>query len=185
MAGNSQRKGAIRKDKKGPTVGSGGQRRKQLKGRGPTPKASERDKHVAAKRARSAAKRSDSKTPVKAAGRGKPRPKGGPEYVVGRNAVVESLTAKIPATALYVAERIDNALKVTEDVFYARIYGTALSIFRTKAWEDSINRKISIINQSYTMLSNRTINQRSELLEITIVALILLEVILGVLGVMN
>ena len=40
MAGNSQRKGAIRKGKKGPTVGSGGQRRKQLKGRGPTPKAS-------------------------------------------------------------------------------------------------------------------------------------------------
>lgn len=84
-----------------------------------------------------------------------------------------------------ITERIDNALKVTEDVFYARIYGTALSIFRTKAWEESINRKISIINQSYTMLSNRTINQRSELLEITIVALILLEVILGVLGVMN
>ncbi len=46
MAGNSERKGAIRKDKKGPQVGSGGQRRKQLKGRGPTPKASERDKHV-------------------------------------------------------------------------------------------------------------------------------------------
>ncbi|HEX5017816.1 MAG TPA: 23S rRNA (guanosine(2251)-2'-O)-methyltransferase RlmB, partial [Actinomycetes bacterium] len=35
MAGNSQRKGAIRKGKKGPTTGSGGQRRKQLKGRGP------------------------------------------------------------------------------------------------------------------------------------------------------
>ena len=35
MAGNSQRKGAMRKDgtKKGMTVGSGGQRRKALKGK--------------------------------------------------------------------------------------------------------------------------------------------------------
>lgn len=84
-----------------------------------------------------------------------------------------------------ITERIDNSLKVTEDVFYARIYGTALSIFRTKAWEESINRKISIINQSYTMLSNRIVNQRSELLELTIIILIALEVVLGLLGVMK
>ncbi len=84
-----------------------------------------------------------------------------------------------------ITERIDNSLRVTEDVFYARIYGTALSIFRTKAWEESISSKISIINQSYTMLSNRIINQRSELLELTIIILILLEVILGVLGFMK
>jgi len=84
-----------------------------------------------------------------------------------------------------ITERIDNSLKVTEDVFYARVYGAALSILRTKAWEESINRKISIINQSYTMLSNRNVNQRSELLELAIVLLILLEVFLGVFGVMK
>ena len=44
MAGNSSRRGAIRKgaSKKGATVGSGGQRRKGLEGKGPTPKASAR-----------------------------------------------------------------------------------------------------------------------------------------------
>ena len=54
MAGNSQRKGAMRKDgtKKGMTVGSGGQRRKALKGKGPTPKAEERAKHPAARACR-------------------------------------------------------------------------------------------------------------------------------------
>ena len=62
MAGNSERRGAKRNpgSKKGQTVGSGGQRRKQLKGKGPTPKATERPSHPAAKRARSAAKRSAS-----------------------------------------------------------------------------------------------------------------------------
>lgn len=79
-----------------------------------------------------------------------------------------------------ITERIDNSLKVTEDVFYARVYSAALSTFRTRAWAESIDRKISIITQSYTMLSNRLVNRRSELLELTIILLILLELILGV-----
>ena len=40
MAGNTQRSGGVRKkNKKGATKGSGGQRRKGLAGKGPTPKA--------------------------------------------------------------------------------------------------------------------------------------------------
>lgn len=86
------------------------------------------------------------------------------------------------ADVMEITERIDNSLKVTEDVFYARIYGAALSIFRTKAWAESIDRKVSTITQSYSMLSNRNINTRSEILEITIIVLILLELILGILS---
>ncbi len=49
MAGNSRRRGAVRKtgSKKGATVGSGGQRRKGLEGKGPTPRAEERPNHKA------------------------------------------------------------------------------------------------------------------------------------------
>jgi len=59
MAGNSQRKGATRKgaSRKGPTVGSGGQRQQALQGKGPTPKATERTGHPAARKAASAARR--------------------------------------------------------------------------------------------------------------------------------
>ncbi|MCL6635115.1 MAG: hypothetical protein K6T29_05025 [Peptococcaceae bacterium] len=98
--------------------------------------------------------------------------------------IMNQLTELI-ADVTEITERIDNSLKVTEDVFYARIYGAALSIFRTRAWAESIDRKIAIISQSYSMLSNRTVNRRSELLELTIIILILLEVILGVLGFMK
>jgi 23S rRNA (guanosine2251-2'-O)-methyltransferase len=45
MAGNSSRRGAVRKGKKGATVGSGGVRRRGLEGKGPTPKAEERPNH--------------------------------------------------------------------------------------------------------------------------------------------
>ena len=52
MAGNSQRRGAVRTgNKKGPQVGSGGQRRRGLEGKGPTPKATDRPNHKAHKAA--------------------------------------------------------------------------------------------------------------------------------------
>ena len=54
MAGNSQRKGAIRKSGRGATVGSGGRGKQKLEGKGPTPKAVDRAHHPAAKRKRAA-----------------------------------------------------------------------------------------------------------------------------------
>ena len=52
MAGNSKRRGAVRKpgSKKGAQVGTGGKGRRALEGRGPTPKAEDRPYHVAHKR---------------------------------------------------------------------------------------------------------------------------------------
>jgi 23S rRNA (guanosine2251-2'-O)-methyltransferase len=122
MPGNSERRGAKRNpgSKKGQTAGSGGQKRRGLQGRGPTPAASERTKHPAARRAKAAAKRAPSSSSRSSSGsRGtgnRPRSGGGegPENLSGRNPVVEALRAKIPATALYVAERIDTDDRVRE-----------------------------------------------------------------------
>lgn len=120
MAGNSSRRGAVRKtgSKKGAVVGSGGQRRKGLEGKGPTPKASERTGHVASRRAGSSAKRESSAT--RGAGRGAGggaagrRSGGSTEMVAGRNPVVEALRAEVPARALYVASKIDTDDRVRE-----------------------------------------------------------------------
>lgn len=124
MAGNSQRRGAMRGtgSKKGAVVGSGGQRRKQLKGKGPTPKATERTGHVAARRA-NATKRSTSRTggSRRTGGRGD-----GAETIVGRNAVVEALRAGIPVKTMYVAERIDSDDRVREAIKAAAERGLPL-----------------------------------------------------------
>jgi 23S rRNA (guanosine2251-2'-O)-methyltransferase len=122
MAGNSARRGAKRSpgSKKGATAGTGGQRRKGLEGRGPTPKATERTSHPAARRAQSV-KRAESKraaTSTRPSSRASsPRSRGGddaPETVSGRNPVVEALRARVPASALYIAERIDSDDRVRE-----------------------------------------------------------------------
>lgn len=108
MAGNSKRRGAVRKEgtKKGPTVGSGGVRRRGLEGRGATPPAQERPHHPAGKRAAKTARRDQ--------GRHKKTDEN--ELVLGRNPVVECLRAGVPASALYVMLGAESDERLTESV---------------------------------------------------------------------
>ncbi|GAA3610034.1 23S rRNA (guanosine(2251)-2'-O)-methyltransferase RlmB [Microlunatus ginsengisoli] len=106
MAGNSQRQGAVRKRGKGNTAGSGGRVRRGLEGKGPTPKAEDRPYHPAHKSKRAAAKKG---APARSStGRGggtrTGRPGTGPEWVAGRNPVLEAMTAGVPIKTAYVAE---------------------------------------------------------------------------------
>jgi 23S rRNA (guanosine2251-2'-O)-methyltransferase len=143
MAGNSQRRGAVRKagSKKGASVGSGGRSRKALQGKGPTPPAEERKGHPAARTAKAVSRaagagagRSGSRggtgtrgggTKI-TGGRGTRRTKDLPETVVGRNPVVEALRAGVPATALYVAQGVTADERVTEAVQLGARRGIAL-----------------------------------------------------------
>ncbi len=109
MAGNSKRPGAVRKKQGGnPTAGSGGRRRKALEGRGPTPKAAEREGHKAHGQSRSSGKRGQQGPP-----RGRRSPSTA-EWVAGRNSVVEALRAGIPVTTMYVAEQIERDDRIRE-----------------------------------------------------------------------
>ena len=118
MAGNSQRRGAVRKagTKKGPTVGSGGVRRRGLEGKGATPPAHERTKHPAAKRAATAARKQQ----------GRHKKIDETETVLGRNPVLECLRAGVPATALYVALGTDSDERLTAAVQIAADKGIAI-----------------------------------------------------------
>ncbi|PZU48750.1 MAG: 23S rRNA (guanosine(2251)-2'-O)-methyltransferase RlmB [Microbacterium sp.] len=120
MAGKPGRPGAS-KGGKGPTKGSGGKNKRALEGRGPTPKAEDRAWHPAGKR-KAAAERY-----AAAGGKGTPgqRPAGAnrapkakagddTENVTGRNSVLEALRAKIPATAFYIAQRVEMDDRVKE-----------------------------------------------------------------------
>ncbi len=150
--GSRSRRNAAGRTKSGkPRPGTGGQGRRKLEGKGPTPPAAMRPGHPAAKRAsgsrrsgdgsasgsgsrRSADRsgaasrrsadafepRSRSASPPASAGaRRAPRGAGeAAEFVAGRNAVVESLRARVPSAVLYVGvrvardERIEEAIKL-------------------------------------------------------------------------
>lgn len=124
MAGNSQRRGAVRKEgtKKGPTVGSGGVRRRGLEGKGATPPAHMRPGHPANKRANKAARQQQ----------GRPKKTDETEIVLGRNPVVECLRAGVPATALFVALGAESDERLTESVTRAADSGIPiLEVSRT------------------------------------------------------
>ncbi|MDO5700453.1 MAG: 23S rRNA (guanosine(2251)-2'-O)-methyltransferase RlmB [Bowdeniella nasicola] len=112
MKGNSQRRGAVRKPgtKKGMRKGSGGQRRKQLRGRGPTPKAEDRTGHPAAAR-KAAQERREAAKPKRRAPAAVHVPKGH-EVIAGRNPVHEAVAAGIPLVRVFLAPgtRVDERL---------------------------------------------------------------------------
>ncbi|RJS46302.1 23S rRNA (guanosine(2251)-2'-O)-methyltransferase RlmB [Nocardioides cavernaquae] len=108
MAGNSQRKGAIKKTGKGnPTAGSGGRVKRGLEPKGPTPKAKDREYHkqhkIAQVKERAAGRRPQRK-----------RAAGEAEWIIGRNPVVEALREGVPVNGVYVAENAERDGRLRE-----------------------------------------------------------------------
>lgn len=131
--GQGGRAGKDGSDRKGASMGSGGQGKKKLSGRGPTPKATDRPHHPAARRARAADKRANSGSANPGSGDRSPERARGArkgadvaETVLGRNPVVEALRAKVPATALYIAQGLDPDERVSESIAIAAQTNIAL-----------------------------------------------------------
>ena len=122
MPGNSQRKGAVRRKGRGNTAGSGGRVKRGLEGKGPTPKAEDRPYHSAYRTKKAASQHKAGRPSTSKTG----RPGSGPEWVAGRNAVLEAMEAEIPIRAAYVAEGGERDERLRSIVKLAASRGTAL-----------------------------------------------------------
>jgi len=90
------------------TAGSGGRIRKSLAGRGPTPKAEDREYHRAHK-AKQYAERHEPKKHAKVSG----------DWVVGRNPVLEALMAGLPVKTAYIVQGGERDDRLREILKYA------------------------------------------------------------------
>ena len=154
-AGRAGSPGSGRTKSGKPRPGTGGHGRRALEGKGPTPPAALRPGHPAQRRAAAAAgsrgpRRADepAASPPRAA-RGAAAPSGpfarrdaappsGPsaraprgsgdaaEFVAGRNSVVESLRAAVPAAVLYVGTRVQHDERISEAIKLAADRGVAV-----------------------------------------------------------
>lgn len=94
---------------------------------------------------------------------------------------IDSLAAvRLETSAIY--ERIHNAWKLSGDLYLAKIYQRTADRLALPAWERSVERKLDVLEQRYDAIVNRVTTLRSEVLEVTIVLLILLEIVLFLLG---
>ncbi len=163
-SGGKPRAGAVRKSRKGPQVGSGGQGRQALEGRKPTPKAEDRPYHPAGK-AKAARERyvaaGGTGKPGQTRGRGDTAPRGASgaarraksgdesEVVTGRNSVLEALRAHIPTSTLYIAARVEMDDRVKEILSIATGRGIPiLEVMRPEldrlAGRDSVHQGVAL-----------------------------------------
>jgi 23S rRNA (guanosine2251-2'-O)-methyltransferase len=143
-SGGTGRSGSGRTKSGKPRPGTGGHGRRKLEGKGPTPPAALRPGHPAQRRAAGASagtrgpRRDDEPAASSArAARGAAAPSGpsaraqrgsgdAAEFVAGRNPVVESLRASVPAAALYVGARVQHDERISEAIKLAADRGVAV-----------------------------------------------------------
>jgi len=169
------RAGAVSKTKKGSTgKGSGGNGRRGLEGKGPTPKAEDREYHPAYRKKmladRAAAKRtgqSPSRTNTGGGAAQRRAKSDDTELVTGRNSVVEALRAGIPASTLYIAARTEMDDRVKEVLSIATHRGIPiLEVMRPEldrmAGRDAVHQGLGLKVPAYEYA------HPAELLDITI-----------------
>ena len=74
-------------------------------------------------------------------------------------------------------ERLENAVKIVGDFYLARLYQAAVRRFRLPAWQETVLRKQRLLADVNELLNAEAGRRRAELLEITIILLILWEVL--------
>jgi len=77
------------------------------------------------------------------------------------------------------SERVVNALKLTEDVYYAKVYTGAVDVLGLPNWVESVRRKVTDLQEIYSMLSGEAQTAQFMALEASIVVLILVEIIMA------
>jgi hypothetical protein len=74
-------------------------------------------------------------------------------------------------------ERLENAVKIIGDFYLARLYQGAVRRFRLPAWQDAVLRKQKLLAGVHELLNDAADTRRAELLELTIILLILWEIL--------
>ncbi|MBM3268785.1 MAG: hypothetical protein FJZ01_14185 [Candidatus Sericytochromatia bacterium] len=77
-----------------------------------------------------------------------------------------------------IREKIRNSLKIVGEMYSARIYRMISDSLRLERWDQALGDKLDIAQQIYKVLLEELHQRRSNMLEIIIILLILLEVIL-------
>ena len=105
-----------------------------------------------------------------------------PLFAARRFAQLARRLYTLVAEVTELTEKVDNALQVTEDVYLARIYASALALFRVPKLGAAVDRKLAIIRDTYTALYDEASGSRAEILELAIIVLILIEIVLALIS---
>ncbi|MGD2116709.1 MAG: hypothetical protein PVG07_16770, partial [Acidobacteriota bacterium] len=76
-----------------------------------------------------------------------------------------------------VRSRLRGALTITEDLFYAKIYRRAMALYGATELAETMETRLQVLSDVYTMVNGQADARRAEALELGILLLVLIEVI--------
>ena len=84
-----------------------------------------------------------------------------------------------------VTDKTENALKIAGDVYTARLFSLVAARLGLDDWKASVREKLKTLDDIYRFAVDQTSMARGELLELTIVLILVLELVLFFLGIMR
>jgi hypothetical protein len=80
------------------------------------------------------------------------------------------------------SQRVENALKVTEDVYWNRVYVAALAVLRVEVWRAGISEALDVLRQTASLVHNEAQEAWTTFLEVVVIVLIAVELVVALLG---
>jgi len=116
----------------------------------------------------------------------KMQPGGPPRSLRGRREAEQAANLRyLIVDVLELTDRSSNALKVVGDAYYARIYRAAAARLGLSDWQRQIDTKLASVGEMYRFFSDQSRSRRDQFLEVTIVALVAIEVVIGILTLLH
>jgi len=82
-------------------------------------------------------------------------------------------------------DRTENALKIVGDVYAARLFALTAARLGLDQWKASVQEKLRTVGDIYRFAVEQTSMARGEVLEITVVVILVIELVLFLVGVMH
>lgn len=157
------------KGKKNPQVGSGGNNRRRLEGKGPTPRAEDRTYHPAYKRKKAAEakeKAAEQREVARTKVRAVLRLAEDHELIAGRNPVLEAVRSGIPLTKVFVVSAAISDERVASVVQFASSLGAPLievsRLELDRMSGDAVHQGVAIEVPPYEYCDLETLLERGE-----------------------
>lgn len=97
-----------------------------------------------------------------------------------RRAIAELAAIRVDVTTVF--DRIHNALKLSGNLYLAKLYTRTAERLGLRAWEESVASKLDVLHKMYDVFVQRVTTARAEALEVTIIVLIVVEIVLFLVG---
>ena len=82
-------------------------------------------------------------------------------------------------------DKAENALKFAGDVYFARVFALTAARLGLDEWKQNVREKLQTLDDIYRFAAEQTSMARGEILEFTIAAILVLELILFFTGIMK